>query len=475
MGLVFCHLRLAEVTIPRTEKDDAATITALKAQKYLQGIGMHSGTLAGDLQHICFGTQTRFTAGLTPQEIGKRLAVAIPFIINDPEDITATTKWLELRAHGRVLLARLEAELAVCRTSGLEHAMGHSIFRLIQKLLKQFLDLRALALLPLMATDPTAPYAAEITAIAGGYIDQANMWPECLRVATDMIDGDIFTGYGGNPALSSNAAHTAMARPFLLALLHGMARPRTTDRMLLEHAEISAGPIPWVFNRPDGLPGPLGPPGPPGPPPGQRPNPAPKPTPAPLAPRPAPPGGMPSGPERGPPAGVHGTLWDAVGRPGFRTDTAGYLYHPSWYSGEYACPFGWAPPPGAPGFREVRETGARDPGVTRSSLTIPVAISIVASSSPFQSPPKEPCRYCNMTGHAQYECPKRFADTYHEPLPGFLVSGAPDPSAWLGGSLLAPARAAMAAYVRKHNIPPHRKYPVTAEHIASGSPPAIQL
>jgi hypothetical protein len=32
----------------------------------------------------------------------------------------------------------------------------------------------------------------------------------------------------------------------------------------------------------------------------------------------------------------------------------------------------------------------------------------------------------------------------------------------------------MAAYVRKHNIPAHRKYPVTAEHIASGLPPAIQ-
>jgi hypothetical protein len=79
-----------------------------------------------------------------------------------------------------------------------------------------------------------------------------------------------------------------------------------------------------------------------------------------------------------------------------------------------------------------------------------------------------------MPGHAQYECPKRFAETYHEPLPGFLVSGVPDPGAWLNGNLLAPARAAMAAYVRKHNIPAHRKYPVTAEHIASGLPPAIQ-
>jgi hypothetical protein len=468
MGLVFCHLRLAETTIPRSEKDDAATIAALKAQKYLQTIGMHSGALVGDLQHICFGTQVRFTAGLTPQEIGKRLAVAIPFMINDPKDITSTTKWLEIRAHGRVLLRRLEAELAVCKASVTEHAMGHSVFRLIQKLLKQYLDLRALAVLPLMDTAPTAPFSAEIRAIAGGYIDQANMWPECLRVATDMIDGDIFTGHGGNPALAGNAAHTAMARPFLLALLHGMARPRNTERMLQDYAE-----IPVTTPGPDGHPWPGGFPGPPGPPPGQRPNPAPKPTPAPPAPRPAPPGGMvqiiPPGAERGSPAGAHGPLWDAISRPGFRTDHAGYLYHPQWFSGEYACPFGWVPPPGASGFPVPGQTG-----VSRTTLTIPVAISIVASSSPFQAPPKEPCRHCHMPGHAQYECPKRFAETYHEPLPGFLVSGVPDPGAWLNGNLLAPARAAMAAYVRKHNIPAHRKYPVTAEHIASGLPPAIQ-
>ncbi len=42
MGLVFCHLRLAETTVPRSEKDDTATITALKAQKYLLGSGVLS-------------------------------------------------------------------------------------------------------------------------------------------------------------------------------------------------------------------------------------------------------------------------------------------------------------------------------------------------------------------------------------------------------------------------------------------------
>ncbi len=157
MGLVFCHLRLAETTVPRSEKDDAATITALKAQKYLQTVGMHSGALSGDMHHICYGTQARFTAGLTPHEIAKRLAVAIPFMINDPKDITTTTKWMEIRAHGRVLYTRLEAELAVCRVSGTEHAMGHTVFRLIQKLLAQYLDLSALALIPPHEHRPIQP------------------------------------------------------------------------------------------------------------------------------------------------------------------------------------------------------------------------------------------------------------------------------------------------------------------------------
>ncbi len=146
-----------------------------------------------------------------------------------------------------------------------------------------------------------------------------------------MIDSNIFTGHGGNPALASNAAHTAMARPFLRALLHGMAHPRNTDKMLQDYAGYT-----------DTNPGSDGQPGPPGPPTGQRPNPAPKPTPAPLAPRPAPPGGMalitPPGYERGSPAGMHCPLWDTASRPGFRSDNAGYLYHPQWYSGEYACP-----------------------------------------------------------------------------------------------------------------------------------------
>ena len=89
MGLVFCHLRLAETTVPRSEKDDAAIITALKAQQYLQGVGMHSGALRGDMRLTGFGTQARFHSGTTPHEIAKRLAVAIPFMINDPKDIAA--------------------------------------------------------------------------------------------------------------------------------------------------------------------------------------------------------------------------------------------------------------------------------------------------------------------------------------------------------------------------------------------------
>ena len=76
-----------------------------------------------------------------------------------------------------------------------------------------------------------------------------------------------------------------------------------------------------------------------------------------------------------------------------------------------------------------------------------------------------------MTAHAQYECPKRFFDTYGKPLPGFLRSGDYDPAAWSNGDLLPAARRAMAAYLTELRIPTHRKFGVTADHVASGVAP----
>ena len=448
MAHVFCPLRLAETTRPRSEKDDAITIAALKVQKNLQAVGLSAGSMARDTHHLCYGPQATFTSGLNPHQIGELLPVAIPFIINSPNDITASAAWQDIRKLAITYNTRLEAEILACRAYGTEHAMANTIFRLVKKLMLTYLTLRARTLVPLMDTDPLAPYAADVLAIAGGYIDQAVMMPECLDKAEDMIDNGIFSANAANPEMVDNAARAAMARPFLQAVIHGSERPKNTAVMIEKYLAFAAGPI-----------------GPIAPAPGQRPALQPKPTPAHLAPRPA--LIMPPGQDRGSVAGMHGLLFDSPSRPGFRTDPAGFVFHPQWYSGEYSIPPGWVPPPGASGFPAPRPPAG-------SHLNIPVALSLVTTSSPFATSTRDPCRFCLQPGHAQYECPKRFAETYYEPLPGFLTSGLPDPAAWLNGALLAPARAAMAAYLRRHNVPAHRKYAVTADCIASGLPPAIQ-
>ena len=186
---------------------------------------------------------------------------------------------------------------------------------------------------------------------------------------------------------------------------------------------------------------------------------------------------------RGAPSGTFGPLFDAPGRPGYRTDAAGCLYHMGWYSGEYATPPGWTPPAGSP---TIWPSGPLRPpimgtptlptprGGTRSlsALCIPVARQIVGASSPFASAPSQPCDFCNRQGHQAYECPQRFAELYGI-MPGFLASGDLDPTAWHNGDLVPTARAALAAYLHTHSVPQHRKYHITLAHIASGTAPLI--
>ena len=298
----------------------------------------------------------------------------------------------------------------------------------------------------------------------------------CIEAANDRIDAGVFSTPGSNPALAENAARVAMTRPFLLALLYGMERDTKTAQMIQEYADFTPPAEALSANRftaswPVGVPGI-----------GQPPPPARCNTPAPAQPRLPPPAArlappLPAGPppsagtafNRGTPSGYYGQLWDVPGRPGFRTDAAGLLYHSQWFSGEYSCPAGWGPSPlGPPG---PAATPPGRPVVRGSTLSVPVASALISTASPFTSPPREPCHHCGLMGHAQYECPRRFFETYASPLPGFLPSGEPDPSAWAHGILSAPARAAMAAYLLQHNVPPHRKFLVTAAHIASGTPP----
>ena len=464
---VFCTLRQAEVTRPRTVTEDLASITAMKAQKYLLAAGRAAGPLDRDMHAIRYGPQACFRGGLTPHEIAQLMAVAVPFFINDPKDICATAPWKALRASATDLSTRLEAEIAACRASGREHPMSATIFRQIRKLLHTFFDLRAELMLPLMDTAPNQPHAAATLAIAGGYIDQAVQLHECLRVADDMIDEGLFTERGADPVVAGNAARTALARPFLLALLHGMERPKNTAQMIQDYTNITPAGNPAAAPA-------LPPPTYALPPVAAPSFPPPKSGPANVRPTLPGPGTSfgagtgPGGDSRGLPAGLQGALHDVPGRPGFRTDSSGALFHTMWYSGEYSCPPGWVPPPGY-----SPPAGSLLPD-RRMGLTIPVAASLVTTSSPFTTTSRSPCLHCNIPGHAQYECPRRFFELFRAPLPGFLPTGEPDPAAWSNGSLSAAARASMAAYLHTHDVKPHRKYPVTLAHIAAGTAPTLQ-
>ena len=74
---------------------------------------------------------------------------------------------------------------------------------------------------PPMSLPPSLNFAG-IQAIAGGYIDQANMPPECLTAADDTIDDGTLVAHGKDTVAVENAARVAMTRPFLLALPNSM-------------------------------------------------------------------------------------------------------------------------------------------------------------------------------------------------------------------------------------------------------------
>ena len=120
-----------------------------------------------------------------------------------------------------------------------------------------------------------------------------------------------------------------------------------------------------------------------------------------------------------------------------------------------------APSPGVVAKRADRD----------KALTIPTSRLIICSSSPFPVPSTHPCDYCQVPGHAQYECPRRFGDQYNRPLPGFTLSGDYDLSAWVHGDLVPAARIAMAAYLRETGVGEHRRFHVTLDHIAAGKAP----
>jgi hypothetical protein len=276
---------------------------------------------------------------MSPFEIGIVMKWAVPSIIGTPTDVTQTAAWQALRKRAAELYPRLEASIRACKYGGQEHSMSTSLFATARKLVLAFFDLRAGLMLPLMSLPP-CPNSAGIQAIAGGYIDQANMLPECLDTADDMIDDGILVSQGTDPVVVENAARVAMTRPFLLALLNGMDRPQSTDAMVKEYKDFVPSPAvlqattlaallaasPFAVNLPFALPAPGS----------QAPPPAPVSTPPPPYKPPPPQTYAPVATSvRGTPSGAHGPLFDDPSRTGFRRDSAGLSYHMGCYNGEY--------------------------------------------------------------------------------------------------------------------------------------------
>ena len=110
----FCTLpvRQAEVPRPRTAAEDAAAIVGIKAAKYMVSTGLNPIPLDRDMHNISFGPQVYFRGGLSPFEIGRLFGTAVPFIINDPKDITTTTPWKDLRKTSANLYARPESRVS---------------------------------------------------------------------------------------------------------------------------------------------------------------------------------------------------------------------------------------------------------------------------------------------------------------------------------------------------------------------------
>ena len=498
---VFDPLRCKEIKRARLPADALAAVAALKTNKLLKDAQWAVEDLEGSTHGIHYGCQVVFRADMTPDQIGEAMTWAVPFIIGGPSDPTQASAWRELRKEATAIYPRLEANIAASKGSP-PHALSTSIFSTTRKLVFAFFDLRASMLLPLM-TQSHGPRTAGIHAIAGGYIDQANMIRACLSAAEDMIDDGALVADGEDPIVVENAARTAIYRPFLLALIKGRARPKGAASMIAAYeaftpstntlqaatlaALLAASPfatgLPTAFLQGIGatLPPSVTPVAPPAaqraPPAASQPPPPPYKAP-PVAP-PPPPAVAP--PARGYPSGSFGPLQDDPTRAGFRRDGVGLQYHMGWYNGEYSIPAGWNPPPGATWLGPGPAPGPTSTPAPRSSstrtwtaLSIPCAKMVAGGASPFPGSSTQPCDVCGKAGHAQYECPKRFLDTYHAPLPGFLASGEQDPAAWSDGALTETARLAMADYLHQRNVPPHRKYQVTLAHIAAGTPPPLK-
>jgi hypothetical protein len=389
---------------------------------------------------------------MPPAVFGALLKWAVPFAVDHPQDISKTATWAAIYKEAASLFPQLEAAVLDCRVHGREFNISVSLLAKIRELGSSYFTLRASALLPVLLMLGTSPLELQARSALCGFIQQASTFTETWDYIDNMIQNGALRQHGLDPAQNENAARVAMARPLLTALLQGQTLSWDLAQLVQDHvshvpsanllhstdlgklvltspaAAALAASLPAMVKETNGWALPL----------------------------------------TGPPSNIKPTLDPKT--------------HPLYFSGEYPVPPGWLPPattkqPGAPGSGPP---AALPPGQSRgtpsrtkrtSKLTIPTSRLIVGSSSPFPVPSTHPCDYCQAPGHAQYECPRRFGDLFRRPLPGFSTRGDYDPSAWAFGDLVPAARSAMAAYLHENNVPMHRRFRVTLDHIATGTAP----
>ena len=468
MLLLFDARRLAEITRPRNAQDDIKAAQFLKAQVTLGTSGWANHSDDADFHPIFYGCQVVFRPGQNPTVFGMLLKWAVPFAVDQPKDISKTQAWASIYTEAASLYPQLEAEVFNCRSSGREFNLPVSLMSKIRDLGAAYFTLRAASLLPMLAKLGNSALDQQASAAILGYAHQATTFPDTWDYIDLMIQHGALRQHGSDPALHENAARVAIARPLLIALLQGQTlnwslpdlvqahvayQPSATLLHSTDFAKLALT-LPAAAALAASLPA--------------------IPTPSSAGPglrltAPTPPAYTP------PVAGSTLSVSDI--QLGFRL-VHGLRTHPLYFSGEYPVPLGWAPPPSvAPPAASPPPPPRADPagpgprGNRNTTLSIPTARPIIGASSPFPQPSAHPCDFCGTPGHAQYECPRRFAEVYGRALPGFTMRGEYDHSAWAYGDLVPAARQAMANYLTEFRIRPHRRFQVTTDHIAAGTAP----
>ena len=449
LRILFDPRRVAEITRARGTTEDVKAAQALKAQLTLDGKGWAHTSIDSEFHGIFFGPQVVFRPGQSPYVVGQLMQWAVPFGLDTPGDISKGQEWAALLDEASSLLPLLEAEVLQCRQGTREFNISATICARGRNLAEAYFTLRAKELLPLMDQLGCSPLDAQAKTAIRGYVQQAVTLPKTWQHIEDMIAGGVFSKHGSDSALSENAARVTILRPFLTHLLEGQTRNWDTNDMITRYTEHRpsasllfstnltslAYSIPAVANLAQSF----------------------------LAPTTAQPIARSAHSPRTP------RVPSPPGKPHKASGAAGFNTHPLYFSGEYEVPPGWVPPPLARQRATPPDSSKRTP--IASALCIPTARAINGSSSPFITQTVHACDACGTPGHAQYECPKRFFETFLQPLPGFLPSGAPDPASWAKGDLTPHKRREMAEYLASHQIPPHRRFGVTLEHIRTGIAP----